>query len=293
MKPSGLSMTNFLGIYGYSTTRDFSIPGASFRARSNDLTEVRKWMKEKYALHLTAIVKFDEPCDVRERAFDLEAVLVFVQQRNVLIRRFQRDENFNKIDFEHLEPSIDQNYAIYGNGAIIMEEEFARCSRQNFIKASMKKIDSSGSISDESLRLAFFKNVEIYRSARSFIDVEYYLLFSALEALARDRLKNRNPGIADILTKYLKGHGFDVHKANLQCLERSMDSYTKVRDTLFHNGGFEEIKTITDEKSGIEKSVLFRINDYYDKIKRLLPLVLMKEIGFDDGKINWDSWITR
>ncbi|PDO51829.1 hypothetical protein AWE29_22630, partial [Escherichia coli] len=38
-------------------------------------------------------------------------------------------------------------------------------------------------------------------------------------------------------------------------------------------------------------SSIIKLSDYYSNLNLLLPLVLMKYIGFDDGLINWDSWI--
>ncbi len=72
-----------------------------------------------------------------------------------------------------------------GAGIIIMEDYFAPNSRENFICLAMEKLNSKAMLKQDAFRTSFFKSMLAFRDSINYIDVRYYLLFSALEALCR------------------------------------------------------------------------------------------------------------
>ena len=68
----------------------------------------------------------------------------------------------------------------------------------------------------------------------------YYLIFSALEILARRHAGDYVSTIAPVLTCFLRNEcKFDVVQNKPSVRERSIQTYTYLRNALFHNGEFE------------------------------------------------------
>jgi hypothetical protein len=95
--------------------------------------------------------------------------------------------------------------------------------------------------------------------------------------------KNASEPICELLTQY----GFDVHQdfKSTGDNRRSVATYTHLRNALFHNSNFT--CTPKDEKGTMVELKLF---DYLPNIQQLVPLVILKAVGFD-GYMNWDRWI--
>ena len=66
-----------------------------------------------------------------------------------------------------------------------------------------------------------------------------------------------------------------------------MDTYARLRNALFHTSDFKAIR-----KSGVGV-VHYKLFDYFSQLMMLVNLVVLKATDFDDGHINWDSWIDR
>ena len=66
-----------------------------------------------------------------------------------------------------------------------------------------------------------------------------------------------------------------------------MQTYAHLRNALFHQGKFE--KRINENVC----EVVLKLTDYDDEWRRLIPDVLLKVLGFDDGLINWKRWLDR
>lgn len=56
---------------------------------------------------------------------------------------------------------------------------------------------------------------------------------------------------------------------------------------LFHNGAFER----TFNENG--KAITLKLSEYESYLRRLVPDLLLKVMGYDDGHINWNRWLDR
>jgi len=134
----------------------------------------------------------------------------------------------------------------------------------------------------------FFKTTETFRQRRPFIEVSYFLLFSGLETYVRTSLNDfESRNVADLLNRHLCTLGFNVFSFSEAQPDRSMDTYTRLRNALFHNSKFEAHRNI----HGIEYT--YHLSDFYAQFLILVALVVVKATDFDDGHINWDAWIDR
>jgi hypothetical protein len=70
-------------------------------------------------------------------------------------------------------------------------------------------------------------------------------------------------------------------------LRRAVSTYTHLRNSLFHNSRFETRINV----NGVQVEI--RIVDYLFPLLQLVTLVVLKAVEFDDGHINWNSWIDR
>lgn len=89
------------------------------------------------------------------------------------------------------------------------------------------------------------------------------------------------------ISKFLKSLGFNVKQHAPNDLTRSISTYTNLRNALFHNSQTKIEIDYNGEKVELD------LNDYFSYFKRLVPLVIIKYIGFDDEHIRWESWIDR
>ena len=95
--------------------------------------------------------------------------------------------------------------------------------------------------------------------------------------------KNSSEPICKLLTSY----GYDVRQEmkNSDDNRKAVATYTLLRNALFHNSEF----TATTNVNGTE--VELKLFDYLSNISQLVALVILKAVDFDDGHINWNSWI--
>ncbi|MFD2270572.1 hypothetical protein ACFS07_04035 [Undibacterium arcticum] len=70
-------------------------------------------------------------------------------------------------------------------------------------------------------------------------------------------------------------------------LHRSISTYTRLRNALFHNSEFV-VKVLVGGQQ-----IELRLFDYLFNFSQLVSLVVLKAVDFDDGHINWNSWIDR
>ena len=118
--------------------------------------------------------------------------------------------------------------------------------------------------------------------------MSYYLLYSALESLARfdqDNSECRNSNIP--IANFLQDLGFSIRQNYPKDLVRSVASYTHLRNALFHNSKLQKEITCNQEK------VTLKMKDYHWHLKLLVPLAILKYMGYEDNEIRWDAWYDR
>lgn len=239
---------------------------------------------------MTAFLEVDNETtiDLRQLIFDLEAVLSFIDQKDIIVANILNDSaEYDQLGDDY--PNfLSGHYRHNGGGQVIMSDVFSKDSRKIFIDLAMSKLTDKSDTNNKTFRSAFFKTIEVFRAKESFIDVSYYLLFSALESLCRAVFNNySSKNCSEPIAKLLSQYGFDISQDDNTNLYKSVSTYAHLRNALFHNGKFEKEVNINGSVTKLELST------YYPQFKGLMPLVMMKYIGFDDGYINWNSWIDR
>jgi len=277
------------GIYGYEISKSAELDGFRLIPLSENYTEVKSKASDQDSYHLTGFLEIDERefPDQRALVFDLQGVLSFIDQKSVIISNsLYEHETFEILDKDY-PAKLTALKRVNGGGNVILGDAFSSDSRKIFIEMALAKLqesDAEGGV----FRGSFFKSIEVFRGSDSFIDVNYYLLFSALESLSRFHLNDyTSKNCSTPIAKFLEPYGFDISQDNTQELEKSVSTYTHIRNALFHNGKLECEININGQivKIGISK--------YYSQLNILIPLVMLKYIGFDDGHINWSCWLDR
>jgi len=239
---------------------------------------------KQYVLSGFFIPKSNDYNQLSQLTFDLSAALSFIEQKDVIVAgeigKYESIENLPK-DY----PKTLKSSRHSGSGKLVMEDAFSPDSRSKLLNLAMAKLTESANVESDAFRTAFFKSMLKFREPIHYVDVSYYLLFSSLESLARHALQNFKGKAPKIITEFLQGYGFEVEKENHITPQRNIIHYSKLRNALFHNGIYKAYLDDNDSEIYLE--------DYFSNLNMLLPLVFLKVLEFDDGFINWNSWIDR
>lgn len=268
------------GIYGYGVTRNTSLSFGEIIPLQRTFKEINSKIKNKDKLELTGFINLEGLNEKEEESylFHLEIVLSFIEQRKVLIRhKLKKHESYDCLDSDY-PLGITPWFTLSPGGSVIIEDSFSKNSRRNFIDVATNKMAFH---EDKEFIQIIHKNVLTFSNPQNFVDVNYYLFFSGLEALARKRTSFTGNNTAQALFGYLKDTFFIKQQHNDNYLI-SLDSYVELRNSIFHNG-----KLVAKLKNRpFEQEV--SLKDLYSCFKRLNVLSILRDAGFDDGYINWD-----
>lgn len=272
------------GIYGYQITRPIDLPGLRIEPRTGHYQQAQLWARDLDTYQLTAVLKGTSITD--DLLFNLEAVLSFVEHLDVLIS--SPEEQINDDPFAQFTPRITTHRRNNGGGAIIGEDTFYQTSRSLFISKALDRLQDQQFCKQTQFKILFFKCVETFRQPRPFVEVSYFLLYSGLESYARSVINDRsNRNSSEPICKLLTSYGFDVHQEmkNSGDNHNAVATYTCLRNALFHNSEFTAVPNVNG------KIIELKLFDYLFNISQLVALVILKAVDFDDGHINWNSWI--
>lgn len=278
-----------LGVYGYIFTKEMIFDGGTLTPRFNNLTDLKKKKcnRESYILTGFFTPNPKNKNNISQLLFDLSAVLSFIEQKNVIIAHSLKEDETPSTFGDDFPTSLDIKRK-RGPGQIIMEDCFSKHGRSEFIRLAINKLSDNITADQNPFRTAFFKSMFSFRENINYVDVNYYLSFSALESLCRyiqDDYKSRKA--PQIITTTLQNYGFDVSKKDNALPQRNIMHYCALRNSLFHKGDY-----IAYTKNDDPDSIIY-LKNYSSSLYLLLSLFIMKYIGFDDNYINWDSWIDR
>ena len=128
----------------------------------------------------------DEWQDVA-RLHVLEAAMSFAEQRQVIITRpivmSDGDSEADLFSEKRMGAPIQAEPERHSHGAAIASELWAKTSRSAFLRLVLQRFEHE--TPNDVLRLAFFRQVEIWRLRTPFVELQHFLAFSALEMLAR------------------------------------------------------------------------------------------------------------
>jgi len=235
-------------------------------------------MRDAQKLHLTSFLEVDAEFKSQERniIFQLENTLSFIEQRPVIIK--------NKLREHEVTSTLDSDYPDYlasetrlPNPANIIAEDD---SRDKVIEGVFQKLIIN---TDDCLSKVIHKNIMVFSNPINYIDISYYLLFSGLESIARQRLMDMNSNTNIVIANYLQNFKFNVKADNVKDEARSIQTYCHLRNALFHNGEFQ-----TKPININDKTTIYKLEDYYPLFRRLNYLTILKELGVNSKNINWD-----
>jgi len=249
------------------------------------LSEAHEKARDKSKYHLTAVIVGDRIDDLL--AFRLEAILSFIEHLDVIVT--DPIEVGASNPFEAFPSTLPTHGRHDGGGATLMEDMFIGNSRAKFIGACLEHLEDEARSARTRFGDLLFKKVETFRQRRPLVEVSYFLLYSGLEAHARavtnDPSSRHSSSVP--ITNLLVGYGFDVSVERPADLKRAMSTYTHLRNALFHNAQLEAEVNINGHIT------VLKLRDYYVELLLLVSLVVFKAVPFDDGHINWNSWIDR
>lgn len=278
-----------LGVYGYIFTKEMIFDGGTLTPRFNNLTDLKKIKcnGESYILTGFFTPNPKKKNNISQLLFDLSAVLSFIEQKNVIIAHSLKEDETPSTFGDDFPTSLDIKRK-RGPGQIIMEDCFSKHGRSEFIQLAIDKLSDNITTDQNPFRTAFFKSMVSFRDNINYVDVNYYLSFSALESLCRYIQDDYNARKApQIITTTLQNYGFNVSKTDNALPQRNIMHYCALRNSLFHKGNYIAYTKKDDPDS------IICLKNYSSSLRLLLSLFIMKYIGFDDNHINWDSWIDR
>lgn len=280
---------SYIAIYGFSFTRKIVFDGGVLTPIFTSAKELRenKCNGREYILSGFFSPTVTNYVNHQQLVSDLAAVLSFIEQKNVVISG-ELEEDESPENFKPSLPKKLNGLRHPGLGYIIREDYIAPDSRKHFISLAMNALNNRALSEGDPFRTAFYKSMLAFRESIDYVDVSYYLNFSALESLCRHILNDYSYGEAPKkIAKALSGFGFDIVDRAHPTPQRNTYHYNQLRNSLFHNGKHFNYLDKNDPAS------IIYIRDYSANLKMLVSLALVKYIGFDDKWINWDSWIDR
>lgn len=301
-------------IYGLFFTKAFSFNNFHFTPIESKLKflERKKLISDRRYYNLSGFI--DTPdINPNEFIFEMQAVLTFVQQQDVIIREVFEDEIPTEYLSEFERTGSAAPFAFYSDlQEEIIEKLYLKLIDKNDL--CNRKIDNS--VFDSSYNCEFsslvYKVTEPFHMRKKFIELTYFLYFSGLEAFCRQYLKSYYPEIdidknsisknmAEMLEKleinYIHINPKD-YKYNLQneindkeeFLKLSLSTYSNLRNKLFHQNLFDAKVPCPMATNGKE---LVQITDYEDSLLRLCNAVILKYIGVNNPRLDCSKWYTR
>jgi hypothetical protein len=277
-------MDRIVGIYGYSFSRHFSAGGVDFLPLFG-YPECLDRAKDPGGFQLTGYGRFVTPsANARKDALTADIIaagMTFIQRQHVVVSRLvdisPGDSIESFVQSEAFRISIHSPCPRFTFGECILADAFCPDSRRAFLQTFYERFESERP--NDPLRQALFRFIEIFKLSTLFVEIHHFLAFSALELLARSKGEyegQRNSAVP--IAKMLNDLGFVVQQTEVE-------QWTHARNRLFHNGQLSS----ADPKGGPAIHLMKQIRG----ITAVLCDVLLKDLPFDDGHINWNRWRDR
>lgn len=281
-------MPYYFAVYGYEITQRAEFGLFVLEPIVSRFRDANELALDKKKFNLTAVGEIKNGPNP-EALFDLAGALTFCQQQWVVVgKAYEFPERTEIGESKSKFPAIyETTNTRPTHGALIISDAFENDARKNFLKLCIEKLTDEAFEERTNFRKAYFRNVESWRMSRQITDVTYYLDFSTLEILSRTILRDYHSNIAGLASRLLNQYGFAVTQDNVHERHLGMQTYAHLRNALFHNGEFK--KTFQENHT----DVTLKLNDYADYLRCLIPDLLLKILGYNDNRINWNRWLDR
>jgi len=278
--------TLVFGVYGLEFTRPCVVDKTLTLVPLLTSPQSVKRAREPSSLQLTGYGEITTaPGDEHaawERVRVLSAAMTFAQQQLVmtstLIEISPDDTVEDLMQPARLGRPLPLYHARQSFGPAIVADTWSPMSLCSFLNRFVSRFAEE--VPDDSLRLAFFRQLEIWRLQVPYVEIHHFLAFSALELLARDTQPqyrdHRNAAVP--ISKLLQHHGFEAKQSEIE-------DWCRVRNRAFHSGEFVA--------SGVQGRPDLRLTEQLFPLTQVLCDVLLKRLPFDDGHINWNRWRDR
>lgn len=272
-------------VYGFEITRPIVVGSLRIVPITDSYEQARTLARDLGAYHLTATIEGTALPD--DERFKLEGVLCFIEHLDVIIIPTVQFSDSGAEGIKNIPPTLRSQRRNNGGGAVIGEDTFFRESRTKFVNLAMVKLNDTAFCESTKFKQLLFKCIETFRQRSPFLEITYFLLYSGLESFARSTLSDTTTrNSSKPIHKVLAAYGFSVLLDDPTNLPRSIATYTRLRNSLFHNSEFQTHVQLAGAP------VLLDASAYLFHLSMLVSLTVLKAVGFDDGHTNWDAWIS-
>jgi len=197
------------GIYGFAHTLPMTLPQLTLWPMLDTSQASYEKARSKTEYFLTSVgVATGSPTDgqVRQLLFDLQASLTFCQQQSVLIPDFRGVKTGGRPS--SIRPGFPKRIPNYigtrGTGILVGDDRIFVNSRADFVRLCMQRLGNDQFCGHTGFRQALFYATQALAAPMRYVEIDYYLHFSALEMLSRRYCQDSTSKAPVVLAKFLK-----------------------------------------------------------------------------------------
>jgi hypothetical protein len=273
------------GIYGYWFTQCFSVENLTFIPRFSDYTQMKNARVESRGSYvLSGLVATNSPDNNFQH--NLAAVLTVLQQRDVLVTE---GKTLSGRDPRDAFDDFHQDLGLIGTsnelGSVLLDDVFAEDSNRVVISSLLGRLNDSEFCERTKYSQLIFKVAERYRQRDNYLEINYFLLFSGLEAYSKacQQTPRTERDVAVPIAAQLSALGFNVSEENTSEPIRAVRTYSTLRNALFHEA----------ELNGQASGSPVTMADFYVPFCTLVLFVTLRAADVSEGHLNWDGWVTK
>lgn len=261
----------YFPVYGYHIEDEQVFPGFTLHPLENTDLQRRIKCHAIGEYHLTAILEITGDQNPM-RLLYLQSILSFIDQREVRIpHQMGIDATSASAAAKIIKPHRFKDERGFGKNKIFPETPDANACRKNFTHFSLTAmLDESRTDIHEIRQLLQNCIFAFLPGAAGHNDVRSYFYLSALRNLADKTIEGNKP---DDIALFLRNLGFQLVHAEQ---DMTTDDLARHHARLFATSD----DPIQDNQSHLKQ------------IAELVPLVLIRHLGFHDTQLRWGPWAT-
>jgi hypothetical protein len=221
---------------------------------------------------------------------DLAAILTIMQQRDVALTKSKAVGTSCPSEARSGFPNeLDVIGTRDADGSVLLDDVFAPDAHRTAIDSLLGKLRDNNFCGSTQFRQLLFKVAETYRQRENYLDINYFLLFSGIEAYSKacQTTLSTERDVAKPIAAQLQALGFNIAAENHANPIRAVRTYSTLRNALFHDG------TLTAEVKGNHPPVPVNMSDFYLPFKTLVLFATLRAAGIENINLQWDGWVTK